>query len=252
MKKGLDPVLVFWKGFGIFKEGGVTEAIREIEMIKERREISYAAHMALMFYHDHCRIVDWETIDHLKFSAESIENQASDKDLLHASMFFLHVNELKWASQTITRVIENNNANLNAISVKGWIYLAAPKEEYVDKAVEIFDSVLNEENGGSHKHLDALLGWAAYYEKKKQYPVAIEILTEIQINYKDFTPANNIKARLLIINADWDQVLETIQKTLAYEPNNIEAVWIYLFFLLSREYDSESVEEKFGDLKLCF
>lgn len=82
--------------------------------------------------------------------------------------------------------------------------------------------------------------------------MAIEILTEIQINYKDFTPANNIKARLLIINADWDQVLETIQKTLAYEPHNIEAVRIYLFFLLSREFESETVEEKFNDLKLCF
>lgn len=77
-------------------------------------------------------------------------------------------------------------------------------------------------------------------------------MTEIQINYKDFTPANNIKARLLIINADWDQVLETIQKTLAYEPNNIEAIWIYLFFLLSREYDTEAVEEKFWDLKTAF
>lgn len=158
MKKGIDPVLVFWKGFGIFKEGGVTEAIREIEMIKDRREISYAAHMSLMFYHDHCRIVDKDAIESLKFASENIEGTASDKDLLHAALFFLHVNELKRASKTIQRVIDNNNSNLNAISVKGWIYLAAPKEEYVDKAVEIFDSVLNEENGGSHKHLDALLG----------------------------------------------------------------------------------------------
>lgn len=86
---------------------------------------------------------------------------------------------MKRASKTIQRVIDNNNANLNAISVKGWIYLQAPKDDYVDKALEIFDSVLNEENGGSHKHLDALLGRAAYYEKKKQYNVAIEIMTEI-------------------------------------------------------------------------
>lgn len=90
------------------------------------------------------------------------------------------MNELKRASKTIQRVIDNNNSNLNAISVKGWIYLQAPKEDYVDKALEIFDSVLsNEESGGSHKHLDALLGRAAYYEKKKQYNVAIEIMTEI-------------------------------------------------------------------------
>jgi hypothetical protein len=33
MKKGIDPVLVFWKSFGIFNEGSVTEAIRELSRI---------------------------------------------------------------------------------------------------------------------------------------------------------------------------------------------------------------------------
>lgn len=33
MKKGMDPVLVFWKAFGIFMEGSVTEAIRELTRI---------------------------------------------------------------------------------------------------------------------------------------------------------------------------------------------------------------------------
>ncbi len=218
MKKGLDPVLVFWKSFGVFKEGGVTEAIRELDYVKERREISYAAHMALIYYHDHCRIVDRDAIENLKFSSETAETQASDKDLWNAALFFLHVNELKRASKTIQKVIDSNASNLNAVAVKGWIYLHAPKEEYVDKSLEIFESVLNEENGGSRNHLDALLGRAAYFEKKKNYQTAIEIMTEIQINYKDFLPASNIKARLHIINAEWDSVLETAQKSLMYDP----------------------------------
>ena len=33
MKKGADPVLVFWKAFGIFHEGSVTEAIRELSRV---------------------------------------------------------------------------------------------------------------------------------------------------------------------------------------------------------------------------
>jgi len=33
MKKGADPVLVYWKGFGIFNEGSITEAIREVSKI---------------------------------------------------------------------------------------------------------------------------------------------------------------------------------------------------------------------------
>lgn len=39
MKKGVDPLLVFWKAYGIFQEGSVTEAIRELTRIQERREV---------------------------------------------------------------------------------------------------------------------------------------------------------------------------------------------------------------------
>ncbi len=58
MKKGVDPVLVFWKGFGIFSEGSITEAIREVSRIQDRREIQYASAIALIYYHERCRHID--------------------------------------------------------------------------------------------------------------------------------------------------------------------------------------------------
>jgi hypothetical protein len=58
MKKGVDSTLMFWKAFGEFKEGGVTEAIRHLEFIQMKREIQYAATIALIFYHNQCEIVD--------------------------------------------------------------------------------------------------------------------------------------------------------------------------------------------------
>lgn len=252
MKKGLDPVLVFWKGFGIFKEGSPTEAIREVEMIQNRREISYAAISSLIYYHEHCRIVDREAVESLQFSQENAQNTASDRDLINTALFYLHINELKRASQTIMGVIDSNPSNLNAIALKGWIYLAAPKSDYVEKALQIFDSVLNEEEGGNVKHLDALLGRAAYYEKIKKYNVAIEIVTEVTIAYKEFTPANIIKAKLHIISAEWELVLETVQKVLYYEETNIEALRIYIFYLLSRERDDDTLMEKLEELTRGF
>ncbi len=32
----MDPSLVFWKSFGVFKQGGLAEAIREVEAIQRR------------------------------------------------------------------------------------------------------------------------------------------------------------------------------------------------------------------------
>jgi len=39
LKRGQDPGLVFWKAFGIFNEGSVTEAIRELTRVQDRREV---------------------------------------------------------------------------------------------------------------------------------------------------------------------------------------------------------------------
>ena len=48
---------------------------------------------------------------------------------------------------------EVNPGNLNALALKGWIYLTAQKEDFHLKAYGYFDSVMNDEEGGNHKHL---------------------------------------------------------------------------------------------------
>lgn len=141
---------------------------------------------------------------------------------------------------------------MNALTLKGWIYLSAPKEDYILKGSQVFEAVLNEEDGGNHKHLEALLGRAKFYEKNKKFGIAIEILSEVVVMYKNFTPAMIEKAKLHIISADWDLCLEAIQKVLMYEKNNIEALRMYIFYLLSRECNMELVEEKMEELMRSF
>ena len=58
LEKGQDPVLTFWKAYGIFNEGNVNEAIRELSRVQDRREFQFAAAQALIFYHERCRNID--------------------------------------------------------------------------------------------------------------------------------------------------------------------------------------------------
>lgn len=93
-----------------------------------------------------------------------------------------------------------------------------------------------------------MLGRAKVYEKVKKYDVALEILSEVTVTFKNFNPALIEKAKIHIFNGDWDQALETIQKVLLDERQNVEALRIYIFYLLSRETDLELVLEKMNDL----
>lgn len=108
--------------------------------------------------------------------------------------------------------------------------------------------MLNEEEGGNHRQLEAMLGRAKVFEKAKKYDVALEILTEVSVTYKNFNPSLIEKSKIHIFNGDWDQALETIQKVIVEERQNVEALRIYIFYLLSRETDLELVVEKMNEL----
>ena len=97
LRKGQDPVLIFWKAFGIFKEGNVTEALRELTRVQERREITLAACIALIYYHERCRNVDQEAIDTLTLEMDDREEMASDRDLSTATTFLWHCQQFKRA-----------------------------------------------------------------------------------------------------------------------------------------------------------
>jgi tetratricopeptide repeat protein 21B len=88
--KGQDPVLTFWKAFGIYKEGNIPEAIRELNRVQDRREVSLAAAIALIHYHERCRNVDQEAIDTLTLEMDNREEMASDRDLSVAATFLWH------------------------------------------------------------------------------------------------------------------------------------------------------------------
>jgi len=97
LEKGQDPVLIFWKAYGIFNEGNVNEAIRELTRVQDRREIQFAAAQALIFYHERCRNIDQEAIDTFTLTMDEREEMANDRDLITAAAFLWHISQFKRA-----------------------------------------------------------------------------------------------------------------------------------------------------------
>lgn len=98
--------------------------------------------------------------------------------------------------------------------MKGWIYLSTPKEENQKKSQQFFEHALQAGDGGHTKHLESMLGKAKLFEKLKQYDAALETLNEVSIQNKDFFPSLLEKTKIHMVNGDWEQALETVQKVL--------------------------------------
>lgn len=86
-----------------------------------------------------------------------------------------------------------------------------------------------------HKDLEALLGKAVCLERKEQFAPALELLNQVVVGYPWFLPALVEKARLLLALDDWEQAMETAQRILAQDAQNIEALRLTVLFLLARE-----------------
>ena len=82
--------MTYWKAFGLFNEGSVTEAIRELARVQDRREVAFSSALALIHYHQRCRHVDQEAVDMFELQLEEREDMASDKDLICAATFLWH------------------------------------------------------------------------------------------------------------------------------------------------------------------
>ena len=210
--------------------------------------MQFAAAVALIFYHERCRNIDQETIDTYVLQLDEREDQASDRDLITAATFLWHTQQLKRAGQVVQKIIDVNPTSLTAHTLKGWIYLSASKEDLQNKALQYFEHVLNEDEGGNRKFLEALLGRAKVFEKMKKYEDCMEVLSEISVCYPGFQPVGIEKAKVHIYSGEWDQALESITAVMVRDKKNVEALRIYLFYLLARENDPELVSEKFDEL----
>lgn len=146
------------------------------------------------------------------------------------------------------KILDGNSNNLNAITIKGWVYLSTPKPELQEKSLNFFEQVLNEEEGGNKRFLEAMLGRAKVYEKMKNYNAALEILSETSVSHRNFLPVLIEKSKVHIFNGDWELALETIQTVLTEDKNSIEGFRIYIFYILSRETDPDLAIEKINEL----
>lgn len=57
-RKTNDPFYVFWKAFAQFRLGNANDSINELAAVQLKKEISYAAYVALIYYHNQARNVD--------------------------------------------------------------------------------------------------------------------------------------------------------------------------------------------------
>lgn len=250
LRRGIDPVLTFWKSYGLFRENSVVEAIRELESVSKKREVQFPACVALMIYHKRCKVVDEEAISKLKSQTKDLKTNAPDSAILLACQLFCQIGMPEKAKGLIGELLQRNPENLNFLMAYGWIEIFASGD--INEAMAAFDQVLEESGDVAYtKFLDALLGKIKLLEIQKDYKNMVEYLNDLLVKVPRFVPGliEKLKAQVLIGN--WDDIVESVQRILLASPRNIEALRIWVFFSLAREASIDVAVEKLKELRLA-
>eukprot|EP00820_Chromera_velia_P029645 Cvel_12530.t1-p1 / transcript=Cvel_12530.t1 / gene=Cvel_12530 / organism=Chromera_velia_CCMP2878 / gene_product=Tetratricopeptide repeat protein 21B, putative / transcript_product=Tetratricopeptide repeat protein 21B, putative / location=Cvel_scaffold822:61222-65513(+) / protein_length=190 / sequence_SO=supercontig / SO=protein_coding / is_pseudo=false len=115
-----DSVFSLWNAYGLFKEGAVSEALKETTGLMGRREVGLPATVACLHYHEKMPSVDQDAVRDLKQRVQSELQSASDHAVLTTAMLQMLFEDFTNARANARKVAEAVPSPL-AFAIKGWV-----------------------------------------------------------------------------------------------------------------------------------
>eukprot|EP00105_Crassostrea_gigas_P034704 XP_019918852.1 PREDICTED: tetratricopeptide repeat protein 21B isoform X2 [Crassostrea gigas] len=237
-----DPVLKFFRAYAVILQGRIQEGIRELDVLKDKRDVNICSTMALMFAHKHSQSVDREAVQELDAKLKEERKQSGEMGLYYGGLFLLLNDKPDKAREYIDRMLKMGTTKEGFVA-KGWIELESGRE--AKKAIKYFDDAIGMEGA---RDINALLGKAKYLESRHNFTGALEQINQLIVTYPGFLPALIEKMKLQLNLQDWDQAIETAQRALDTDLHCTEALKYQVIYLLSREGNYSEASGKIGDL----
>lgn len=123
-----DPVFSFLHAYGLLMQDQVSEAIQELEQLKERRDVSLCVLMALVYAQKKRPNPDRDVIQELDGRVKEERKTASPKALYYAGLLLWLLGRNDKAREYVDRMIKISSGSKEGIILKGWIDLRSNKE----------------------------------------------------------------------------------------------------------------------------
>ncbi|XP_058585434.1 tetratricopeptide repeat protein 21A isoform X2 [Neofelis nebulosa] len=225
-----DPVLQFFKTYGILREERIQDAISNLESIRNHPDVSLCSIMALIYAHKCCAAVDREAVQELENSLKEIRKTASGTALYYAGLFLWLVGHRDKAKEYIDRTLKVSSSPREGYVLRGWVDLTSDKPHIVKKSIKYLEQGMQDA-----KDVLGLMGKATYFMLQQNYSEALEVVNQITGISGSFLPALILKMRLFLARQDWEQAVETGHRILEKDESNIDACQILAVHELARE-----------------
>ncbi|XP_075683454.1 tetratricopeptide repeat protein 21A [Rhinoderma darwinii] len=223
-----DPVLLFFKAYGILMEDHGQEAMRELESLKDVPEVSICAIMLLMYAHKKSEVIDRDAVSELEAKLKETRRSAGPKALYYAGLLLWLLGRSDKAQEYIDRMLKMSSRSGEGLVLKGWLNLTP--EASNAKCLKYFD-----EGTQGNKDLFGIAGKAECLMLQNNYSGALDVINQTIVSFPKFPAALTLKMKYVLAMQDWDQSLEIAQRLLTIQRNNIDALQMLAIHCLTRE-----------------
>ncbi|XP_036777583.2 tetratricopeptide repeat protein 21A isoform X4 [Manis pentadactyla] len=225
-----DPVLQFFKAYGVLREERTQDAISSLERIRSHPDVSLCSTMALIYAHKHCEVIDQEAVQALKSSLKEMRQIASGTALYYASLFLWLMGQHGKAKEYISRTLKASSSSREGCVLRGWVDLTSDDPHTVKKSIKYLEQGIQDT-----QDVLGLMGKATYLMTQQNYSGALEVVNHIAVVSRNFVPALVLKMRLFLARQDWEQTVEIGHRILEKDESNIDACQILAVHELARE-----------------
>ncbi|XP_074140493.1 tetratricopeptide repeat protein 21A isoform X6 [Sminthopsis crassicaudata] len=232
-----DSILQFFKAYGLLREEHIQDAIGELETLRSHPDVSLCSIMALIYAHKRCETIDREAISELENCLKETRKSAGVNALYYAGIFLWLMGKNEKAKEYVDRMLKVSSGSREGYVLRGWVDFTSDKQHNVKKSIKYFDQGIRDT-----KDVLGLMGKANYFMMQQNYSGALEVVNQITVTYFNFIPAFILKMRLFLAQQDWEQTVETGNRILEKDENNIDARQVLAVHEFAREGDiSEAI-----------
>ncbi|XP_058128172.1 tetratricopeptide repeat protein 21B-like [Anopheles ziemanni] len=220
----------FFNGLALVLDGiRIQEGIRELNQLRNDRDLGMAVTLCLMYTHKRCHIVDKEELISLDVKLKEERKRLTAQSAYYSALFLYLSGKTEKAKEYADKALRLKPDHGDVLSLKGWSELQLGNTS--NHTLELFNRAL--ESGG--KHLDASLGQVRFHQLNSDFDTAIAVLNRLAVRFSESVIPLVEKMRTHLSNWHWEHTTEIANRILVEEPANLEALTVKIMVLLVKD-----------------
>ncbi|KAH6929544.1 hypothetical protein HPB50_002626 [Hyalomma asiaticum] len=234
-----DPVYRLYFGMSLIFEGRLQEGIRELDVVRESKDVALGGILALIFAHRKCSVVDKEAVSQLDAQLKETRKQAGEKVLYYAGLFLFLTGKYDKAREYIDRMLKVAPPTREGLILKGWNEIASTRDK--KSAIQYFESP-------GVAVPEALFGKAKCFECSGELMKALEVVNQAVVLYTGFVPALLEKMKLHLALSDWEQMVDSCNRCLSQDSKCIDALLHLIINQICKNGDYKEASDRLSEL----